>query len=41
MKEYEGQATLGDYEYDFEINAASGVIINFEKELKDNDIDDK
>lgn len=41
VKEYEGQATLGDYEYDFEINAASGVIINFEKELKDNDIDDK
>lgn len=39
---YEGEARLGDYEYDFEINASSGVIISWEKDRieYDDDYDD-
>lgn len=29
---YEGEAVKGDYEYEFEINASSGVIISWEKD---------
>ena len=29
---YEGEAILGDYEYEFEINASSGVIIKWERD---------
>ncbi len=32
---YEGEAILGDYEYEFEIDANSGVIIDWEKEWYD------
>ena len=32
IQEYEGKAYLDGYEYEFEINAASGVIINWDKE---------
>lgn len=32
---YEGEARLGDYEYEFEINASSGVIIGWEKDRLD------
>lgn len=39
--EYEGTAHLGDYEYEFEINASSGVITNWDKEsLYDDEWDD-
>lgn len=34
---YEGEAVLGEYEYEFEINAASGVIIEWDKERIDDD----
>ena len=39
---YEGEARLGGYEYDFEINASSGVIISWEKDRieYDDDYDD-
>lgn len=39
---YEGEATLNGYEYDFEINASSGVIIDWDKEKieVDDDWDD-
>ena len=37
---YEGEAILGDYEYEFEINASSGVIIDWDKERIDDDDDD-
>lgn len=42
---YEGEATLGNYEYDFEINASSGVISGWDKDRidthdNDNDNDD-
>lgn len=40
---YEGEATLGNYEYDFEINASSGVISGWDKakiDTHDNDNDD-
>lgn len=37
---YEGEARLGNYEYDFEINASSGVIIGWEKDRIENDYDD-
>lgn len=32
---YEGEAVLGKYEYEFEINASSGVIIDWGKDLMD------
>lgn len=40
---YEGEARLGEYEYDFEINASSGVIISWEKDRieYDDDYDDE
>lgn len=34
---YEGEAVLGDYEYEFEINASTGVITEWEKERIDHD----
>lgn len=40
---YEGEATLGNYEYNFEINASSGVISGWDKDkidTHDNDKDD-
>ena len=37
---YEGEARLGNYEYDFEINASSGVIIDWDKDRIDHDDDD-
>ncbi len=37
---YEGEAILGNYEYEFEINASSGVIIDWDKEHIDDDDDD-
>ena len=37
---YEGEARLGEYEYDFEINASSGVIISWEKDRIEYDDDD-
>ncbi len=37
---YEGEAILGGYEYEFEINASSGVIIDWDKERIDDDDDD-
>lgn len=37
---YEGDAILGDYEYEFEIDAASGVIIDWERDYID-DWDDE
>ena len=36
---YEGEAVKGDYEYEFEINASSGVIISWEKDRLDWDDD--
>ena len=38
--EYEGKAYLDGYEYEFEINAASGVIINWDSEPIEYDDDD-
>lgn len=38
--EYEGSAHLDGYEYEFEINAASGVITNWDKEIIEYDDDD-
>ena len=35
--EYEGSLYYGGYEYEFEINAASGVIINWEREMIEHD----
>ena len=32
---YEGEARKGNYEYSFEINASSGVIISWEKDYED------
>ena len=32
---YEGEARKGNYEYDFEINASSGVIIGWEQDYED------
>jgi len=40
IQEYEGTAYLDGYEYEFEINAASGVIINWDKEPIEYDDDD-
>lgn len=37
---YEGEAILGNYEYEFEINASSGVIIDWDKERIEDDDDD-
>ncbi|WP_425755808.1 PepSY domain-containing protein [Ihubacter sp. rT4E-8] len=37
---YEGEAILNGYEYEFEINASSGVIIDWDKERIDDDDDD-
>lgn len=37
---YEGEARLGNYEYDFEINASSGVIIDWDKDRIEYDDDD-
>lgn len=38
---YEGEAVLGDYEYEFEIDANSGVIIDWDKDrIEDFDDDD-
>lgn len=37
---YEGEAKKGDYEYEFEINASSGVIISWDKDRIDDDWDD-
>ena len=37
---YEGEARLGNYEYDFEINASSGVIIDWDKDRIEHDDDD-
>jgi len=39
-QEYEGTAYLDGYEYEFEINAASGVITNWDKEVIEYDDDD-
>ncbi len=36
---YEGEAILGEYEYEFEINASSGVIIDWAKERIEDDDD--
>lgn len=36
---YEGKATQGEFEYEFEINAASGVIIEWDKDRIDRDDD--
>ncbi|MGN0658112.1 MAG: PepSY domain-containing protein [Emergencia sp.] len=38
---YEGEATLGDYEYEFDIDASSGVIIDWDKEHIEHDDDDE
>ncbi|MEG0918552.1 MAG: PepSY domain-containing protein [Bacilli bacterium] len=37
---YEGKAVKGNYEYEFEINATSGVITDWDKEAIHNDNDD-
>lgn len=37
---YEGEARLGNYEYEFEINASSGVIIGWDKDRIDDYDDD-
>ena len=37
---FEGEARLGNYEYDFEINASSGVIIDWDKDHIEHDDED-
>lgn len=41
IQQYEGTAYLDGYEYEFEINAASGVIINWERDVIEYDDDDE
>ena len=39
IQQYEIEAVLGDTEYDFEINAATGIILSWDEEYMDSDSD--